>query len=942
MTDANTRRDRYPGARPFADDPVDQRLFFGRPQEAEELFHRITAEPLLVVYGKSGLGKTSLLQAGVFPRLRERDLLPVPIRLNRPAVTPLAAVREALQQACLAEGIDYEPDDAPELWTLFKTAVLWRGDALQTSVLVLDQFEEFFTLQETAGRRRWAGALGDLLGGRVPEPVRARIRAGERLPFGEGPPAVKVVLSLREDHLGGLEELAGELPDVLERRFRLTALDRDAARAAIVEPGLARGEDLASPPLRFSDGALMELLEFLEGRSGIIEPFQLQVLCRHLEQQGAHHAKGTGEITIDRTNLGGREDMEAVLGNFYRNAITALPRRSNRQHARKLCEWGLLSGEGRRLLMEQSEIQRRFRLGPDALLRLVDARLLRSEPRLESVFYELSHDTLAEAVLKHRRRPYLRWAIALLLPSIIVAAGGTVWVTYKTTTLINVEQTRSKLQQSVETNYEREFMAASAVNDRAMRELLQQTAKAQRDFQLARIDNLLTDFSDSAYTDEATGIYKELIRILQERGTSEALAYMEHQIPGTMGNVDGIAEDAETLIRTRLNPLLISAELYRVEGNAQAARNLYAQILERASDWPAALHDNVNFLIEQGDQAVIRGSLLDAEQDFLEAQARSEHLLKLEPDNPEWQRDLAVSLERVGDVNSAQGDLAGARIAYEQSQAIRERLAVADPSNAGWQRDLAESLGKVGDIEAAQGDLEGALKRYEQSLAIVRRLGASDPNNAGWQRELSVSLNKVGDIKFAQGDLAGVLAAYKQSQDIRKRLAAADPSNAGWQRDLSVSLEKVGDVKAAQGDLDGALAAYPSNAGWQRDLSVSLEKIGNVKADQGDLDGALAAYQQSQDIRERLAGADLSNARWQRDLAVSHYKLGTIADARGDQQALARHWGAMLAIFDTLDEAELHISPSDRMELETIRARVDRAAAAAPKQDTPLPSSGGD
>ena len=41
-----TRRDRYPGARPFADDPIDQRLYFGRTREAQEVFHRVLAEPL--------------------------------------------------------------------------------------------------------------------------------------------------------------------------------------------------------------------------------------------------------------------------------------------------------------------------------------------------------------------------------------------------------------------------------------------------------------------------------------------------------------------------------------------------------------------------------------------------------------------------------------------------------------------------------------------------------------------------------------------------------------------------------------------------------------------------------------------------------------------------------------------------------------------------------
>ena len=51
----------------FDDTPQDRRIFFGRSPEIELLSQQIIAARLLVLFGKSGLGKTSLLQAGVFP-----------------------------------------------------------------------------------------------------------------------------------------------------------------------------------------------------------------------------------------------------------------------------------------------------------------------------------------------------------------------------------------------------------------------------------------------------------------------------------------------------------------------------------------------------------------------------------------------------------------------------------------------------------------------------------------------------------------------------------------------------------------------------------------------------------------------------------------------------------------------------------------------------------
>lgn len=65
---------RYPGSHPFRDTELDRQLFFGRDQEREALKHLILSERLVVLFAKSGMGKTSLLNAGVFSGLRARNL----------------------------------------------------------------------------------------------------------------------------------------------------------------------------------------------------------------------------------------------------------------------------------------------------------------------------------------------------------------------------------------------------------------------------------------------------------------------------------------------------------------------------------------------------------------------------------------------------------------------------------------------------------------------------------------------------------------------------------------------------------------------------------------------------------------------------------------------------------------------------------------------------
>ena len=69
------RENPWPGLEAF--DEAARDYFHGRDQEAERLLRQITDSPVTVLFGRSGLGKTSLLKAGVFPRLRDRHFLPV-------------------------------------------------------------------------------------------------------------------------------------------------------------------------------------------------------------------------------------------------------------------------------------------------------------------------------------------------------------------------------------------------------------------------------------------------------------------------------------------------------------------------------------------------------------------------------------------------------------------------------------------------------------------------------------------------------------------------------------------------------------------------------------------------------------------------------------------------------------------------------------------------
>ena len=76
------------------------KFFYGRESETDELLRLIQLSPFVTLYGKSGLGKSSMLQAGLFPKLRAVRFLPVYLRLDftaHAALPPLAQADARLQ-----------------------------------------------------------------------------------------------------------------------------------------------------------------------------------------------------------------------------------------------------------------------------------------------------------------------------------------------------------------------------------------------------------------------------------------------------------------------------------------------------------------------------------------------------------------------------------------------------------------------------------------------------------------------------------------------------------------------------------------------------------------------------------------------------------------------------------------------------------------------------
>ncbi|HEY8718861.1 hypothetical protein [Pengzhenrongella sp.] len=238
----------YVGLMPF--DEADSEYFFGRERERDLIIANLTAVRLTLLYSASGVGKSSVLRAGVLPLAHELaaetfEDLGTPGAVTAyvsdwsgdPLRTVASAVLVAVETATDAASL---PDAVAEFSVQWLRATLESSDILAIH-LILDQFEEYFLYHpEDVGGVGLIGELGQVLSARD-------------LP-------VNVLLSIREDALAGLDRFKGRIPHLFDNYLRLAPLDRVAARTAIEGP-LAHYNDRVEPDARVqAEPALIDLL----------------------------------------------------------------------------------------------------------------------------------------------------------------------------------------------------------------------------------------------------------------------------------------------------------------------------------------------------------------------------------------------------------------------------------------------------------------------------------------------------------------------------------------------------------------------------------------------------------------------------------------------------------------------------------------------------------
>lgn len=422
---------RYPGTLPFTAD--DRNLFFGRDEDITNLSQFCSLENLIVLYGKSGLGKTSLLNAGVVPRLCETENYEsIDVRfyayLPENDTSPTETLRQKITERISFDNFlwkkvlklpgveDISPvaetgtSKIPEdLWYYFKGLQIQKGEK-EAFLIVFDQFEELFTYPDTS-IALFAKELSSLLNVRAPQYIRdtvkKRLKAGddfisrEEMGLLYKPLNIKVAIAIRSDRMSFLNLLKDYLPDILKKTYELKPLDIHQAKDAILLPTKKEG-NFASPIFTYEESALNGILSYLsKNGKQKVESFQLQLLCQFAEKAVIDAVKSNHEKR--RLTRGDFGEFDTIFKRHYDSLIGEIKDDSGRKAAQKLIEDHLIV-EGNRVALPEIVITNRHNIPPNILQKLVNSRLLRAEPNTTGGFsYEISHDTLVFPILEARR-----------------------------------------------------------------------------------------------------------------------------------------------------------------------------------------------------------------------------------------------------------------------------------------------------------------------------------------------------------------------------------------------------------------------------------------------------------------------------------------------------------------------------------------------------------
>ncbi len=395
----------YKGLTAYTEDDKDVRFFFGRARDAELIISNLYSSKLTTLYGGSGVGKSSVLRAGVISQLRLRPDAGV-VYQNTWQGDALGRLKASITDVARKFGA---PDDQKNSVSLTATIQKCTDGIELDLMIILDQFEECLLYH---GNEDGPGTF-------VYEFAEAINQAGLAASF---------VISMRDDALSKLDRFKRSIPGLLTNYLRLRHLSVVAARDAIegplqaynrllvgkspdvsIEPKLVDRviEDVRPDRVILGETGRGKVTASVESNAGV-ETAYLQLVMTHLWNEAVSDGSRKLQMgALDR--IGG---AKAVMRAHLDSAMKSLTHRERRTAAAIFLH--LVTPSGTKIAQTVSDLTAYANASAsqvDSILKKLSGgpdRILRPAPpplgRPDAASYEIFHDVLSAAILDWRRR----------------------------------------------------------------------------------------------------------------------------------------------------------------------------------------------------------------------------------------------------------------------------------------------------------------------------------------------------------------------------------------------------------------------------------------------------------------------------------------------------------------------------------------------------------
>jgi hypothetical protein len=378
----------------------DGSVFFGRDEEIQALYEMVFQSSVVLVYGASGTGKTSLINCGLAGKFQPHDWLELMVRrgtnINDALVSALEKAGGKIELGVDdKKWIDVWGDEADqegqELTAIGKSIRAVYQKSFRPIYLIFDQFEELFILGSVSEQQLFI------------ETVKGILQSGQ---------PVKLIFSIREEYLGHLFEFERAIPQLLHKKLRVEPMNLEKVKQVVI--GSATFEASTISIKEGEEDAVAEgIFHKIKGdkKSLTIQLPFLQVFLDklYLTITGDKKREKPAEFRLEKVNeMGGIGD---ILSNFLEEQVAEISKELNQKYPQLSPEltWKIISPfatlEGTKEPITKKELFDRLPdLDQQMINEMVEAfstsRLLRYNETMDT--YEISHDSLAKPIAEKR------------------------------------------------------------------------------------------------------------------------------------------------------------------------------------------------------------------------------------------------------------------------------------------------------------------------------------------------------------------------------------------------------------------------------------------------------------------------------------------------------------------------------------------------------------